>query len=101
MKRLDIPIGLLTEMGEGNVVEVGVRLWEITPTAAIAIADWIDDCLTRYAVVAARVLSRNHRVKRLLQRGGFRLVRIEKGIEFYAVTKDSYLGRRKEAGQHG
>lgn len=101
MSMKGVPYGLLTEMAEGDAVEVGARLWKVSPAITLAAADWIDDCLDRYAVAVARVFSRNHRVKRLLQRGGFRLVRVERGVEFYAVTRDTYLGRRKEAGQHG
>ena len=97
-----VPVGMLSLMHISDTsVEVGARFWERVPTAAFILSDWIEDLLRRYDAVVARCYASNRRVKRLLQRGGFRLVIIKGKIEFYAVSKDTFLGRRKETGSSG
>jgi len=98
-----VPIGLLSLLptGDERIIEVGARFWDQNPRIGYILADWIDGVLRRYDVVVARCYRDNWPVKKLLQRGGFRLIRIEGKIEFYTVTKDTYLGRRKEIGHHG
>lgn len=100
MNQLDLPVGLLSEMehrsedGSSVLVEIGARVWDMSPATTLALADWIEDVLCRYDVAVARVYRSNDRVKRLLQRGGFRLVTPGK-VETYAVTSKAYLGRRR------
>lgn len=98
----EVPFGLLSEidLGEG-IAEVGVRFWERNPRIALILADWLGELLRTYSVLVVRCFSNNHPVKKLLQRGGFRLFRIEGRIEFYVVNRDTFMGREKEAGLHG
>lgn len=96
-----VPFGLLSaiDMGDG-LVEVGARFWERRARTGLILADWLSELLRTYSVIMVRCYRSNHPVKRLLQRGGFRLVKIEGRIEFYVVTRDSFMGRAREVG-HG
>lgn len=96
------PFGLLSaiDMGDG-LVEVGARFWEKRARVGLILADWLSELLRTYSVVMVRCYRNNVRVKRLLQRGGFRLVKIEGKLEFYVTTRDSFLGRNREVGHYG
>ena len=101
LDRDEVPIGMLSvvDMGRG-IVEFGARFWEQNPRIALLLDDWMRDLLNSYSAVVVRCYSTNSRVKKLVQRTGFRLFRIERpttrrgpSIEFYIVTPDTYLGR--------
>lgn len=94
----DVPVGLATLMPRNQgVAEVGVRFWNPNPRNALAMSDWMDMVLENYRVVVVRCYAKNRVIKRLLQRAGFRLNKIlPGGIEVHSVTRESFLGRRKE-----
>ena len=89
-------IGSLVEMPvEDGVIEIGTRFWVFTPRIALLLNDWVDSLLRSYNAVIARVYPSNWRVKKLLVRGGFRLFRIEDGLEHFIVTPAAFMGRRR------
>ncbi len=95
-----VPVGLATTVDLGDirgqkVCEVGLRLWETPMSLHVILDDWMEANLARYDLVMARVLARNKRVKRLLQRAGFRLADTQSGLELYVVDNNTYLGRRR------
>lgn len=101
LDRDEVPVGLLSviDMGRG-IVEFGARFWEQNPRIALLLDEWMRTLLNTYSAVVVRCYSTNSRVKKLVQRTGFRLFRIEKpstgrgaSVEFYIVTPDTYLGR--------
>lgn len=96
-----VPFGLLSaiDMGDG-LVEVGARFWEKRARTGLILADWLSELLRTYSVIMVRCYRTNQPVKKLLQRGGFRLVKIEGKLEFHVVTRDAFMGRHKEVG-HG
>ncbi len=97
------PIGSLSaKVLNDNTVEVGLRFWERSNVSALLAAEWIEGLLDQYPVVVARCYPTNWPVKKLLQRGGFRLLKIDdEGIEYHVTTKDTFLGTRKEPRAHG
>lgn len=98
-----VPFGLLSQIDLGSgIVEVGARFWENSPRIAYILADWLEGLLAgSYSVLVARCFKTNHPVKKLLQRGGFRLVKVEGKLEFYVASRDTFLGRKKEVSVHG
>lgn len=95
----DIPRGLLSEIEVNeDVVEIGVRFWDANPANMLIADRWMREVLTRYRVAMARCYSSNKGIKRVLQRAGFRLDMIQDGVEFYAVSRDTYLGRGRNHG---
>lgn len=98
----DEPIGSLSAVVlSDTTVEVGLRFWEFTPVIGFIAAEWIEGLLDQYPVVVARCYPTNWPVKKLLQRGGFRLLKIgEDDIEYHVTSKDTFLGTRKEP-RHG
>jgi hypothetical protein len=87
--------GILTAIPLDQGVEVGVRFWRKNMSTGRILEKWLMWLMTTYTVVVARVYPSNHRVKRLLQRGGFRLREVTDGLEYYTVTKDTFLTTRK------
>lgn len=98
----ETPFGLLSaiDMGDG-LVEVGARFWEKRNRTGLILSDWLSELLRTYSAVMVRCYRTNQPVKRLLQRGGFRLVKLEGRLEFYVVTRQTFLGRHKEVGHYG
>lgn len=95
----DLPVGLFTliPLKQAGAAEIGVRFWDENPRNGFFLAGWLDDVLENYPVIIVRCYAKNRKIKRLLQRGGFRLGRImDDGIEVHSVTRDTYLGTRRK-----
>lgn len=89
-----VPAGLATLIPvQSDVGEVGLRLWETSVVVSRAVDGWMREVLEAFPVVVVRCYAKNRRIKRVLQRTGFRLGQVvQGGIEIHTVTKDAYLG---------
>lgn len=101
------PVGMVTLIDHGalpdgaRIAEIGARFWNRKALVPGAVLDsFIEGVLGKFDVILVRCYWDNRALKRLLQRSGFRLARIEReesgrDVETHAVSRSTYLGRKR------